>query len=175
MPLMIQGKIRAAIRLIIENNRGHILSPDDVVFPETPNSPTVLEALKSKHKPPQPCVEDAVAFSGSDPPAVHPIIYEGLDAHRIWLAGPHTTGAGGPLGTDTIVGGGCSQHLKGLLINLCHFLSLLTRKLCSVYIDQGVLTPFGLPLGGTGEESGDATLRHMRNGQMHHSKGVTRI
>ena len=80
---MIQGKTKAAIRLITENNRGRIPLRDDLVSPETPDSSTILETLKSKHPLAQPCVDDAVSFLGTDPPVVHPTVYEGLDAHRI--------------------------------------------------------------------------------------------
>ena len=59
--LMFQGKTKDAIRLITENNRGRILLPDDVLSPGTPDSPTVFEALKSKHLPAQPRVDDAIS------------------------------------------------------------------------------------------------------------------
>ena len=81
--LIFQGKTKAAICLITENNRGCVLLPDDLVSPETPDSPTVLESLKSEHPPVQPCVADAVISLRSDPLAMHPVIYEGLDTHCI--------------------------------------------------------------------------------------------
>ena len=140
--LMIQGKTKDAICLITENNRGRILLPDDVLSPGTPDSPTVLEALKSKHPPAQPRVDDAVSSLGSDPPAVHPIIYEGIDAHLIRRAALHTTGAGGPLGTDAHCWRRLCSAFKRSSDDLWHSLSLLARKLCSVYVDPNGLSPF---------------------------------
>ena len=87
---MIQGKTKAAIRLITENNRGCILSPDVIVSPETPNSPIVLPCPQIFMKVLMPIASDLLLS-----------MQQVLEVSR---------------GLKPIVGGGCAQHLKHLLM-----------------------------------------------------------
>ena len=72
----------------------------DRASPDSADSPTVLETLKSKYPPPQPISVDSLVSPGLDPPVVHLVIFEAIDARCIRSATLHTFGAGGPSGTD---------------------------------------------------------------------------
>ena len=98
--LMLQGRTRAAIRLLTDNDNGRIRQLSDPAFPDSTDSPTVLDVLIDKHRPPQPYTVNSLVSPGLDPPIVHPIIYEAIDARCIRSTALRTFGAGGPFGTD---------------------------------------------------------------------------
>ena len=49
--LMMQGKTKAALRLLSDEGRGQVLSVQTKIDPHDPLSPTVLDSLKEKHPP----------------------------------------------------------------------------------------------------------------------------
>ena len=106
---------------------------------------------------------------GSNPPAIHPIIYDGLDAQLIRRAALHTTGAGGPSGTDAHCWRRLCSAFKRSSDDLCHSLSLLARKLCSEYVDPKGLSAFlACHLVALDKNPGIQTYWRMRNRQTHH-------
>ena len=74
--LMFQGKTKATIRLLTEGVGGDVMQLDEV----SSDSRTVREILDSKHPPPQSCSVDSLLDSDLDPPVVHPVVYEAIDA-----------------------------------------------------------------------------------------------
>ena len=98
--LMLKGKTKAPVHLITENNKGWILLPGDSAHPENPDSPIVLESLRSKHPPAQPCASGAIASPSCPSLTIHLVVFEGPDVQCIQSAALRTTGASGASGTD---------------------------------------------------------------------------
>lgn len=95
---MLQGKTTAAIKMLFNNDNAGILELNAMVNPNDPNSRSVLEALKAKHAPPsRPSTSDSPTI---EPPSVHPIIFDRIDAVCIRTAVLRTFGEGGPLITN---------------------------------------------------------------------------
>ena len=79
---MFQGKTKAALRLLSEQNKGGVLHLDDLI--ETENGQRkVRDILLEKHPPCQPIHHNATITD--DPPDVHPVLFESLDAAVISL------------------------------------------------------------------------------------------
>ena len=65
--LLFQGKINAAVRLLLEDDNSSVR---DLKSPSDPNNTdfkSVLEVLKEKHPRPRPCVPDTLVPSTSEP------------------------------------------------------------------------------------------------------------
>ena len=94
--LMFQGKTKAALRLLSDQNKGGLLHLDDPVD----GKGSVREVLTAKHPPSQPAHPDTII--NDDPKEVHPVLFESLDATAIKSAALHTSGAAGPSGIDAL-------------------------------------------------------------------------
>ena len=97
--LMFQGKTKAALRLLSDESKGAVLQLDDPI--DTGNEQTtVRDILASKHPPGQPAHPDAVI--DDDPPEIHPVLFESLDAAMIRSSALQTSGVAGPSGVDAL-------------------------------------------------------------------------
>ena len=93
--LMFQGKTKAALRLINEQEKGDLLHLDNVIGHESStNAPfTVREALLSKHPDGRPASPDALVSGDMEPPTIHPILFESINAAVRKNAALHTDGS----------------------------------------------------------------------------------
>ena len=102
---------------------------------------TVLDTLRGKHPPSQPCSVDALITPDADPLTVHHVVYESIDAHCIRRAALQTFGAAGPSGTDAASWRKLCTAFKKASANLCHSIALIAKKPCSSYVDPQGLSP----------------------------------
>ena len=91
--LMFKGKTSAALDLLSQKGKGGILHATDSANPDNPTSPLVFDVLKSKHPPARPSTSEALLRDHQDPPPVHPVIYDRIDARSIHIAALNTKGA----------------------------------------------------------------------------------
>ena len=95
--LMFQGKTKVALRLLSEQCKASVLHLEDPI--ETENGQRKVRDIHSdKHPPGQPVHQDAII--DYDPPDIHPVIFESLDAVMIRSAALRTSGAAGPSDLD---------------------------------------------------------------------------
>ena len=103
--LMMQGKVKAALRLISEEGKGALLLLD-TQLPTDEHQPepiTVRDELLKKHPPGQPAHPDTILYPDPRaPPVFLPVIFECLDGAAIRSAALHTNGSAGPSGLDAI-------------------------------------------------------------------------
>ena len=130
------GKTQAAICLLSEEDCGSTLKLKEV----SSDGQTVLEILQSKH-PPQPCSVESLVYRDLDSPVTHPVVYEAIDVQHIRVAALHVQGAGGPFGTDALSWRRWCTAFKKSSDELCHAISLVTKKLCSSFVDPASLSP----------------------------------
>ena len=95
--LMFKGNVKAALRLISEQQKGDYLHLDGKVNSDSSNTTpcTVREALRLKHPLRQPAPANAI-YSSADLPTVHPVLFESIDGALIRRAALRTNGAAGP-------------------------------------------------------------------------------
>ena len=107
--------------------RSGILHLDDLADPTNPDSPSVRDALKSKHPEGQPPHPEYIL--SSDPPDMHPVVFESLDANSIHSAALRTTGSAGPSGLDAHNWRHLCTAFKATSTNLCNSLALVAKRL----------------------------------------------
>ena len=83
--------------MLSKNGTGGVLRLDDTINTND-TTRSVKETLKSKHPPSQPAVPD-VCVQGN-PPQVHPITYEAINATLIRSTALQARGACGPSGLE---------------------------------------------------------------------------
>ena len=78
-------------------------------------SQTVLECLKNKHPARKPASPVSILIQANEPPDIHPVVFDSIDATTIRSAAKHTRGAAGPSGTAMPRAGGGSVPPLSLL------------------------------------------------------------
>ena len=140
--LMLKGKTSAALDLLSQKGKGCVLHATDSSNPEDPASPSVLDVLKSKHPPARATTVDALPLNHQEPPKVHPVIYDRIDAGWIRSAALNTKGAAGPSGLDAHCWRRLCTSFHSASRDLCHSLALLARRLCTSFVDPKDLSAF---------------------------------
>ena len=142
--LMMEGKVKAAIRLLSEVNSSKPLSLDDHPYPDNPSSGSVLDHLCKKHPDPTPIDPTTVLLtetpqSDHDP---HFILFDKIDGSLIQRVALKTYGGAGPSGLDSAAWRRLCISFKTCSSDLCNSLAALTRRICSNYVDPMGLSAF---------------------------------
>ena len=88
------GRIRAAIRLLSQDNSGAPMDMDATIpGPDRTPPMYVRDVLKEKHPPGRPVELHAVLPRGEQDLSPHPVLFEGIDADTIRQAALRTEGA----------------------------------------------------------------------------------
>lgn len=141
--LMLEGKVKAALRLLTEEGRGRVLSLDSKIDRDDPESPTVLDVLKAKHPPAQPCHADALLDSSSvNTHEMHPVIFDGLTGECIRRAALRCKGSAGPSGLDASTWQRMCSAFRGASTDLCNSMAAVGRRICTTDIDGDSLSAY---------------------------------
>ena len=137
--LMMEGKVRAALRLISEDDNGGILTLESHVLPD--DSETVRESLLKKHPPGKPPVPSALVNADAivEP---HPVIFDRIYEDLIRNTAIKTEGSAGPSGLDAVAWRRLCTSFKSCSTDLCHALSLVARRICTTFVDPSGLESF---------------------------------
>ena len=138
---MSKGNTKAALRSLSKDNRGSVLRLSDIVSSPEGAHASVLDTLKAKHPPGGSPTEDSIVNGAHNPPAVHPVIFDSIQGATIHSAALRTSGAAGPSGIDARGWRRLCSSYKSASDDLCHSLALLTRRLCTVFVDPEGLAP----------------------------------
>ena len=133
--LMMEGKVRAALRMITDSNGTGTLPLDKVVDPDNNNVETVRDVLLKKHPPKQPPRLSSLIESDLPPPEPHPVMFEVIDGQLIHSTVLKMDGAAGPSGLDAAAWKCMCTSFKIASVDLCESLVSTTRRLCSEYVD----------------------------------------
>ena len=132
---MFQGKTKAAVRLLSEEESGGPLCLDDRVD----NHKTVRDILIEKHPKSLPVYSQCII--DNPPDSVHPVLFEAIDATLIKTMALRVNGSAGPSGLDATHWKKLCTSFKSASTDLCHSLALCARRLCTEYIDPCVTAP----------------------------------
>lgn len=129
--LMIQGKVKAAMKYLSDNANGGILGLDDVV--EGSHGRTARELLRDKH-PMQKFPSYSALLQGpvNDVPSV---IFDQIDGCAIKQAALRTQGSGGPSGMDSNAWRRLCCSFGKQSDELCNSLAHVARRLCTEFVD----------------------------------------
>ncbi|CAB3993759.1 Hypothetical predicted protein [Paramuricea clavata] len=125
--LMMQGKVRAALRIISKDDRG-CLTLDSCVAPDNPK--TVRQVLLEKHPPNIPPVQSAI-LNGDCNMEPHPVIFDRIDGELIQNTAIKTEGAAGPSGLDAMAWRRLCTSFKSCSVGLCDALAAVARRICT--------------------------------------------
>ena len=134
--LITTGKTSAAIRTLSEDQKGGVHSVGTTI-----NGQTVLDILKSKHRPAAPANATAM-ITGDVPPSPHPVLYSSITREAIREAALHTQGAAGPSGLDAASWRRMCTAFHGASDDLCDSLASCARRIASSYVDPTALEAF---------------------------------
>ena len=132
--LMFAGKCKAALNLLSSDDKGGILHLEDRSDPSNTDSPAVRDVLISKHPTGQGARANCILQPL--PQNAHPVIFEAIDANVIRSATLHITGSAGPSGLDAHGWRRLCTSFKGASNDLCHNLAMVTRRICTSYVDR---------------------------------------
>ena len=131
--LMMEGKVKAALRLLAQDSNGGVL----------PMNSEVIEALKKKHPARNPAVPSAVTtpISSSQDPS-HFILFDQLDGQLIRETALKTEGAAGPSGLDAAGWKRLCTSFQSASSDLCDALASTARRICCSFLDPRSLSAF---------------------------------
>ena len=118
--LMMEGKVKAALRILAQDSNGGVLPLDS----------HVLEALKKKHPARKSATPSAVITSNS--PSQEPshfILFDHLDGQMIRKTVLKTEGAAGPSGLDAAAWRRLCTSFQSASTDLCDALASTARRL----------------------------------------------
>ena len=81
------------------------------------------------------------AIINDDPPDVHPVLLESLDADMIRSAALHTSGAAGTSGLYALRWRRLCISFKTASFELCHSLVLTAKRFCTELVDPATIAP----------------------------------
>ena len=141
--LMMEGKVKAALRLISDHEKGSVLPLDNVVS-TTADTPakTVRDILLEKHPPAKPLVSSAICEPDNAIPEPHPIHFNQIDGPLIRTVALKTDGAAGPSGIDAAGWKHLCTSFRSHSADLCDALASLAKRICTTYVDPKGLEAF---------------------------------
>ena len=131
--LMMEGKVKAALRILAQDSNGGVLPLDS----------HVLEALKKKHPARKSATPSAVITSNS--PSQEPshfILFDHLDGQMIRKTVLKTEGAAGPSGLDAAAWRRLCTSFQSASTDLCDALASTARRICCSFVDPKSLSAF---------------------------------
>ena len=140
--LMMEGKVRAALRLIAEENSGGPLLLNSKIRHDGTTLDTVREALLKKHPPKQPSKPSSIISIDTEINHPHTILFESIAGPLIRNTALRMDGAAGPSGLDAAAWKRLCSSFKSASDELCDSLACLARRICTTYVDPKSLSAF---------------------------------
>ena len=119
--LLMEGKVKAALRMLAQDSNGSVL----------PLNKDIFETLKKKHPARKPAIPSAVITSNSsshDPS--HFILFDQLDGLMIRKTVLKTEGSAGPSGLDAMAWKRLCTSFQSASNDLCDSLASTARRIC---------------------------------------------
>ena len=114
---------------------GQVLHLDNCIPGGSNNAPlTIRDVLLSKHPSGRPVSTNALYNVTAEPPSVHPVVFDVIDADSIKRVALHTDGAAGPSGVDARGWRRLCASFHSASNDLCQSLALLARRVCTEFV-----------------------------------------
>ena len=134
--LMMMGKVRAATRLISEENQAGMLPLN-----ETIGDKTVRDILHEKHPSARPLVATTSPPPMRNPFPTHPALFDEINGLTILRSALSTEGGAGPSGVDACLWRRMCCSFQSASCNLREALAGTARRICSSFVDPEPLKP----------------------------------
>ena len=137
--LMMEGKIRAALRLLSTESQSGPMRLDDIV---DESGKSVRDVLEEKHPDPQPIHPDAILDTATVDNNYHPILFDNITPEMIRNCALHTEGSAGPSGMDALCWRRLCTSFGEKSNELCSAIAAFARRIYTTYINPSVLTAY---------------------------------
>ena len=135
--MMMEGRVRAALRLLSSDSHTGLLRLDETI---DTSGKTVRDVLEDKHPDPKPVHPEALLGDADD--SFHPVIFESITAESIRAAALHTQGAAGPSGLDAISWRRLCTAFGQKSNDLCRALAAAARRISTTFVDPSTLLAY---------------------------------
>ena len=168
-----ENKARAIVRLMLIGKLGpamKFINNEDQILGIHPLNDTIKELLEQKHPKSREALEEILLHGDTTEPL--PVIYEEIDADKVYKAALHLEGSGGPTMLDAegwkhIL---CSKSYGKDSGNLCQAIAELAKKLCREEIHPDCLHEFVacrlVPLDKGADKQGNPGVRPIGIGEI---------
>ena len=142
--LMMEGRVRAALRLIAEDSNGGPLQLDSQIGTDGLNTTpvTVRENLLKKHPPKKSPKQSSIITPDAPIVEPHPVLFDKIDGPLIRSTVLRMDGAAGPSGLDAAAWKRMCTSFKSASSDLCEALASIARRICSCFVDPKGLSAF---------------------------------
>ena len=132
-----EGKVRAALRLIDDDKCGGPLHLNHQIIPTDSRAPpeSVCEILLKKHPPKQQPKPSSIIMPDLPTEEPHPVIYDGINGQLIQRTTLRTDGSAGPSGLDAAAWKHLCISFRSVLSDLCDSLASTAKRICSTFAD----------------------------------------
>ena len=137
--LMMEGRVRAALKHLSDNTHAGLLSLDEII--DNASGKTVRDVLEDKHPDPQPAHPEAL-LRGANNEDFHSAIFENITGEVIQAAALHTQGAAGPAGLNALSWRRLCTAFGQKSNYLCAALAAVARRIFTTYIDPSALQAY---------------------------------
>ena len=138
--LMMEGKVRAALRLITKQEGGNPMAIDQPVNTDmNGTTQTVFDVLKLKHPEGKPVKVSAIDRSAGLTEEPHPVIFERITGPLIRKMVLRTEGTAGPSGLDAQGWRRLCTSFRQDSAALCNSLAGVCKRICSTHVDPECL------------------------------------
>ena len=137
--MMMEGRVRAALRLLADNPGGGPLNLTTCVDEKT--GKTVKDVLEEKHPDSQPAHPDTF-FDTTEPTDFHPAIFQNITSESIRSAALHTQGAAGPSGLDVHSWRRLCTAFGQKSNDLCNAIARVAQRISTTYVDPVTLQAY---------------------------------
>ena len=137
--LMMEGKVRAALRLLSTENQSGPLRLDDNV---DESGKSFRDVLEEKHPDPRPIHPDVILDTSTVDNNYHPILFDKITPEMIRNSALHTEGSAGTSGMDALCWRRLCTSFGEKSNELCSAIAAFARRICTTYIDPSGLTAY---------------------------------
>ena len=138
--LMMEGRVRAAIRLLANNAHAGLLSLNEKISND-PSGKSVRDILEEKHPNAAPAHPEAI-LTDSQEDSFYPVLFESITDDLIRKCSLLTEGAAGPSGVDAMCWRRYCTAFGQKSNDLCSALAATARRICSTYVDPTPLMAY---------------------------------
>ena len=140
--LMMEGKVKAALRIITDQERGGLLPLDSVASSDGTTTKTVRDILLDKHPSAQPPFPLAICEASESIYEPHPVRFDHIDGPLIRNTALRMDGAAGPSGIDAAGWKRLCTSFRSHSSDLCEAIASLAKRICTAFMDPKGLEAF---------------------------------
>ena len=138
--LMMEGKVRAALRLLLKNTQASLLSLDEKLSGDD-SGKTVKDILEEKHPDAVPAHPEAI-LTRPEEDSFHPVLFESITDDLIRTCALSTEGAAGPSGVNAMSWRRFCTAFGQKSNDLCSALAAVARRISTEYVDPTPLLAY---------------------------------